>query len=77
MRVANATSGAEGGGRVTDKFFYAGGIKDPKDVIPHLAKQDRHWRKGYSAYELAHSWVRANGIPAPVAAVLHQAAESL
>ena len=60
---------------MTDKFFHAGGIKDPEDVIPHLAKQDRHWRKGYSAYELAHSWVRSNGIPAPVAAVLHQAAE--
>lgn len=35
-----------------------------------LAEPDRHWRKGYSACELATSWVRANDIPRPVRRVL-------
>ena len=60
---------------MTDKFFYADPITKPEDVIPRLAKQKMHWKKGYSAYELAHSWVRAKGIPCPVAAVLHQVAD--
>ena len=51
-------------------FFYANEIARPEDVIPYLAKQERHWRKGYSAYELAHSWIRAGGIPDPVRSVL-------
>ena len=58
-----------------DKFFHADRIRKPEDVIPHLAKQGEDWKKGYSAYELAHSWVRANGMPAKVVSVLHQAAE--
>ena len=52
------------------RFFYAHEIAKPKDVIPYLAKQERHWKRGYSAYELAHSWVNAGGIPAPVRSVL-------
>lgn len=60
---------------MTGKFFVAEPVSDPEDVIPHLAKRERHWKKGYSAYELAHSWVRADGLPPSVAAVLHQAAE--
>ena len=60
---------------MTDRFFYAEPITNPENVIQHLAKQERHWKKGYSAYELAHSWVRAKGIPDPVAAVLNQAEE--
>lgn len=60
---------------MTDKFFYANPITEPEDVIPCLAKQERHWKKGYSAYELAHSWVKAKGIPRPVVAVLHQVAD--
>ena len=51
-------------------FFYAHEIARPEDVIPHLAKQERHWKKGYSAYELAHSWINAGGIPANVRSVL-------
>ena len=40
-------------------------------VIPFLAQQEHHWKKGYSAYELAHSWVNAdNDIPASVRSVL-------
>ena len=34
-----------------------------------------HWKKGYSAYELAHSWIGANGIPKRVAAILDQVAD--
>lgn len=60
---------------MTNKYFYAEPIAEPENVIRHLAKQERHWRKGYSAYELTHSWVEAKGIPGPVAAVLHQAEE--
>ena len=40
-------------------------------MIPYLAQRERHWKKGYSAYELAQSWVNAaNDIPASVRSVL-------
>ncbi|MCP4308852.1 MAG: hypothetical protein GY788_29050 [bacterium] len=52
------------------RFVCAKRIQQPADVIPFLAKGKRHWREGYSAYELAHSWVLANGIPATVRTVL-------
>ncbi len=52
------------------RFFYAHEIAKPVDVRQYLARPDRHWRKGYSAYELAHSWVDADGIPAAVRSVL-------
>ena len=52
------------------RFFYAQEIGKPEAVIPYLAQQERHWRKGYSAYELAHSWVHAGDIPASVRSVL-------
>ena len=58
-----------------DRLFFAEPITRPEDIIPRLAKQERHWKKGYSAYELAHSWVGSKGIPDPVVAVLHQAEE--
>jgi uncharacterized protein DUF6946 len=51
-------------------LFYAQEIVKPEDVIPFLAKQERHWKKNYSAYELAYSWVLANGIPGPIREVL-------
>ena len=60
---------------MTNKYFYAEPITEPENVIRYLAKQERHWREGYSAYELTHSWVRAKGIPEPVAEVLHQSEE--
>lgn len=50
-------------------------VSEPTDIIPFLGKGEAHWRKGYSAYELAHSWVNAGGIPDSVRAVLDQAAE--
>ena len=56
-------------------FFYAQEIAKPEDVIPHLAKKERDWKKGCSAYELAHSWVNADDIPYPVRAVLDTCAD--
>ena len=65
---------AVGGGLNTEepmsRFFYAHEIAKPEDVIPYLARQERHWKKGRSAYELAHAWVHADNIPASVRAVL-------
>ena len=52
------------------RFFYAHEIRKPADVKPHLAQPDLHWKKGYSAYELAHSWLHAGDIPVRVRAVL-------
>ena len=52
------------------RFFYADEITRPEDVIPRLAKQERDWKKGYSAYELAYSWINAGDIPASVRSVL-------
>ena len=52
------------------RFFYAHEIAKPEDVIPYLARQERHWKKGYSAYELAHSWINADDIPSSVRSVL-------
>ena len=52
------------------RFFYAHEIARPEEVIPYLAKQECHWKKGRSAYELAHSWIDAEGIPASVRSVL-------
>ena len=47
-----------------------------EDVIPHLAKQEAHWRAGYSAQELAVSWAGAeNDFPTTVRAVLETAPE--
>lgn len=52
------------------RFFYAQEIGKAEDVIPYLAKQERHWRKAFSAYDLAHSWVNTGDIPASVRSVL-------
>ncbi len=48
----------------------------PEDVIPHLAKQELHWRAGYSAQELAVAWSGCrNDFPGAVRAVLKTAPE--
>jgi uncharacterized protein DUF6946 len=48
----------------------------PEDVTPHLAKQDRHWKAGYSARELAVAWSNAsNDFPKAVRGVLNTAPE--
>lgn len=49
---------------------------EPEDIIPHLAKQELHWRDGYSAKELARCWFRAGErFPPAVRAVLDTAPE--
>jgi hypothetical protein len=51
-------------------------LTKPEDVIPHLAKQELHWRPGYSAQELAVAWACAcNDFPAVVRAALKTAPE--
>jgi hypothetical protein len=51
-------------------------LTKPEDVIPHLAKQELHWRAGYSAQELAIAWFEANNdLPVSVRAVLSTAPE--
>ena len=57
--------------------FYAATkrIRKPEDVIPFLAKREDHWRKGYSAYELAYSWVEAEGFPNTVRSLLDSVPE--
>jgi hypothetical protein len=52
------------------RLFHLTEIRQPEDVKPFLAKPELHWKPGYSACELARSWVGADGIPAPVRAVL-------
>src|SRR5450631_4172334 len=48
----------------------------PEDVIPHLAKQELHWKAGYSAQELAVAWAGSrNDFPGVVRAVLESAPE--
>jgi len=51
-------------------------LAKPEDVIPHLAKQELHWREAYSAQELAWAWWQSrNDFPGPVRSVLHTAPE--
>jgi hypothetical protein len=35
----------------------------PTDVIPHLARGERHWKQGYSAHAIATTWFGAKGLP--------------
>jgi hypothetical protein len=52
------------------KFFIAKPIVSPEDVRASLADPEKHWRKGYSAFELATSWISAGDFPPPVRKVL-------
>jgi hypothetical protein len=45
----------------------------PEDWRRLLADPVKHWRLGYSAYELAHAWQSADGFPPAVAAALADA----
>ena len=48
----------------------------PKDIIPHLAKQDAHSRPSYSAQELATTWAHAGtDFPERVRELLNTAPE--
>jgi hypothetical protein len=44
----------------------------PEDWRRLLASPERHWRVGRSAYELAHSWQDANGLPSAVSLALER-----
>ena len=50
-------------------------IEQREEIIPRLGKQELHWKKGRSAYELSTAWMAAKGVPPIVAAVLDQAPE--
>ena len=51
-------------------------VTKPEDVISHLAKQEAHWKAGYSAQELAVAWTNAgNDFPKRVRSVLETAPE--
>ena len=54
-------------------IFFAGvdkPVSKPEDVIPFLGRGERHWKVGRSAYELAYSWMSAQGVPKDVRAIL-------
>jgi len=55
------------------KFFHESTpLYLPEDVRPFLGKPDLHWKQGRSAYELAHSWINSEDLPAEVRIVLEQ-----
>jgi len=49
----------------------------PQDWQQLLADPEKHWRKGYSARTLAHSWEAADGFPAEVAECFASSREPL
>ena len=53
-----------------NRFFYANELVRPEDARAYLADPAKHWRPGYSAYELATSWIGAGDIPSTVREVL-------
>ncbi|MBK0401212.1 hypothetical protein H0I76_18590 [Limibaculum sp. M0105] len=58
------------------KFFCDGTqIAAPADIIPSLAGGEKHWRKGRSAFELAHAWMDADKIPPAVMCVISERPE--
>jgi hypothetical protein len=38
-------------------------LNEPKDVICYLGKGKEHWKEDRSAYQTAHSWFTAKGLP--------------
>jgi hypothetical protein len=49
----------------------------PQDWQALLADPEKHWRKGYSARTMAHSWEAADGFPPEVAACFANSGEPL
>jgi hypothetical protein len=47
-------------------------IKEPEDVIRHLAKGVMHWKGGYSAHSLAVLWFAENDFPSRVRKLLDE-----
>lgn len=51
-------------------------LRKAEDVIPHLARGEQHWKKGYSAQELTVAWAQfPTDIPGKVRVVLRTAPE--
>jgi len=50
-------------------------VVTPEKIFPDLGKGELYWRKGYSAFEHAHSWALGNGIPKPVRRITNQGPE--
>jgi hypothetical protein len=50
-------------------------IERPEEIIPRLGKQELHWKKGRSAFELSTAWMQATGIPETVRKTIEQAAQ--
>ena len=56
------------------KFFAP--ADDPADWQRLLAKPDLHWKTGYSARSIAHSWTAARGLPTEIQAVFEDSSVS-
>jgi hypothetical protein len=50
-------------------------IEKPEEIIPRLGKQELHWKKNRSAFELSNAWMQANGLPPSVRNAIEQALE--
>ena len=45
-------------------------LSKPTDVIPFLGKQEKHWNRERSAYQAAHSWFLADGLPLAIRKII-------
>jgi hypothetical protein len=57
MRIARPPQGT------TMPARYSIPIEDAEEIIPRLARGIDHWKKNFSAYELAHAWFQRDGFP--------------
>ncbi len=48
------------------RFFTVDAVANLEDVRKRLADPIKHWRKGYSAFELANTWISADDFPPSV-----------
>ena len=55
--------------------LYGYPLTEPIQVQPLLRDPEKHWKKGRSAYEVAHSWISNNAVPPAVAALVAKAPE--
>lgn len=72
-RILHKPRNGESEGIAVPNFQIA--IERPEEIIPRLGKQELHWKKGRSAYELATSWMKAGTFPPAIRAVLDQSEE--
>ena len=52
------------------RLFAADAVTSLEDVRRRLADPIKHWRKGYSAFELANTWISADDFPPAVRQVM-------